>query len=183
MPRLTSKEKRRLSLTGNLVRMYVATITFVFPVLCVAFANEHYRKIEEARTPPDIPRAATYGTITGIYLPLFAAVATYVWATRPSARRPLAPHGFGMALFRDVFTVVVLTTLLYLPVHLYALEKTTLQWIDPILVWYQTIVTACAGAAFTYYFRASIVPMEAHEAEDEDKPAPRRRVKNAAPAS
>jgi hypothetical protein len=176
MPRLTAKEKRRLTLTGNLVRMYVATITFVFPVLCVVLANEHYRKIEAARVPPEIPRAATYGTITGIYLPLFAATAAYVWATRASAPRSLAPHGFGMALFRDVFTVGVITTLLYVPVHLYALPGTTLQWIAPILIWYQTILTAGAGAAFTYYFRASIVPLAKTEPESDRRAVARTAV-------
>ena len=176
MPRLTAKQKRRLQLTGNLVRMYVASITFVFFILCVLLANAHYRAIEEAQGVPEIPRAATYGTITGIYLPLFAAVAAYVWATRPTVEQPLAPHGFGMALFRDAFTVVVVTTVLYVPVHLYALSSTTLQWVHPMMVWYQTIITAGAGAAFTYYFHASLAPAAAKKPEAEPEAAARAGV-------
>jgi len=163
-PRLTAREKRRLALTGNLVRMYVSTIVFVGAVLCFVFANRHYHKIEATGAIPEIPRASTYGTITGIYLPLFAAVAGYVWATRPSAPHPVAPHGYGMALFRDLFTLMVITTLLALPVYLYAVPGTTLQWIDPLLKWYQNVLTAGAGAAFTYYFRASIAPTAAGRA-------------------
>lgn len=175
MPRLTRKETRRLQLTANLVRMYVATITFVFAVLCFVKANAHYRDIEAFKVPPEIPRAATYATITGIYLPMFAVVAAYVWATRGTGPRNLAPHGFGMALFRDAFTLLVLTVLLYVPVHLYAMAGTTLQWIEPILGWYQNILTLGAGAAFTYYFHGSITP-GTRTADEEQKAVARPAV-------
>lgn len=174
MPRLTRKETRRLQWTANLVRMYVATITFVFPVLCFVMANAHYGKIEPG-DPVEIPPAATYATITGIYLPMFAVVAAYVWATRAAGPRNLAPHGFGMALFRDAFTVLVLTVLLYVPVHLYAMPGMKLQWIEPILGWYQNILTVGAGAAFTYYFHGSIAP-GTRTADDEPKAVARAAV-------
>jgi hypothetical protein len=35
MPRLTPGEKRLLRWTSDLVRMYVACISVVFPILCV----------------------------------------------------------------------------------------------------------------------------------------------------
>lgn len=170
MPRLTRKETRRLQSSANLVRMYVATLTFVFAVLCFPLANAHYRKIEAAGVPPEIPRAATYATIVGIYMPMFAAVAAYVWATRSAGPRNLAPHGFGMALFRDAFTLLVLTVLLGVPVYLYAIPGATLQWIESLLGWYQNILTAAAGAAFTYYFHASIVPAD-RAVEEQAAPA------------
>jgi hypothetical protein len=161
MPNLTRREQRRLEVTGNVVRMYVACITFVFPILCVVNANRHYTRIAQAGGIPEIPPAATYGTIMGIYLPLFAGVAAYVWATRAFPKRQAAPHGYAMALFRDAFTVVVVTVVLYLPVLLYALPRRTIQDVNTLLVWYQTIITAVAGAAFAYYFHASISPAAA----------------------
>ncbi|HYJ78550.1 MAG TPA: hypothetical protein VEW03_03015, partial [Longimicrobiaceae bacterium] len=148
MPALTSREKRLLRRTGNAVRMYLACLTFAAPLLAVALANGSYRKVEAAGVPPEIPRGATYGTITGIYLPIFAAVAAYVWATRAFPARSPAPHGFAMALFRDIFTVVVVSVMLLLPPLLYALEW-KLQTVNTYMVWYQTIVTAVAGGAFT----------------------------------
>ncbi|MFL5383678.1 MAG: hypothetical protein ACJ8GN_14255 [Longimicrobiaceae bacterium] len=160
MAKLTRREQRRLEVTGNLVRMYVAVITFVFPILCVMKANAQYDKIDDGEGLAEIPRASTYGNIMGIYLPLFAAVAAYVWATRAFPKRQAAPHGYAMALFRDAFTVVVVTTVLYVPVLLYGLEK-KIQEVNPLLVWYQTIVTAVAGAAFAYYFHASLTPSTA----------------------
>jgi len=165
MPKLTRREQRRLEVTGNLVRMYVATITFVFPILCVMKAKDRYDRIDPSGVPPEIPPASTYGTIMGIYLPLFAAVAAYVWATRAFPKRQAAPHGYAMALFRDGFTFVVVTTLLYLPVLLFGLSGRTLQDLNPLLVWYQTIVTAGAGGAFAYYFHASLTPSAATSAE------------------
>jgi hypothetical protein len=172
MAKLTRREQRRLEVTGNVVRMYVATITFVFALLCVVNANAHYAKIDPSGVPPEIPRAATYGTIVGIYLPLFAAVAAYIWATRAFPKRQAAPHGYAMALFRDAFTVVVITTVLYLPVLLYGLPDRTIQEVNTLMVWYQTIVTAGAGAAFAYYFHASLTPNAATGAEPAEAAGP-----------
>ncbi|HEV7588588.1 MAG TPA: hypothetical protein VGO40_10770 [Longimicrobium sp.] len=181
MNRLTRKQQRRLEVTGNGVRMYLAAITFVFPLLCVLYANRQYDKIP-AEIPPEIPPPATYGTIVGIYMPLFAAIAAYIWATRPIRRRNAAPHGFAMALFRDLFTIVVVTVLLSIPVLMYRVDE-HIQTVNTYLVWYQTIITAGAGAAFAYYFHASITPAPATaadgapaaEADVPPAPAPARR--------
>lgn len=183
MPSLTRREQRRLEIAGNVVRMYVASITFVFPILCGVNANRHYAKIDPSGVPPEIPPAATYGTIVGIYLPLFAAVAAYVWATRAFPKRQAAPHGYAMALFRDVFTVVVVTTVLYLPVKLYDLPGRTLQEVNTLLVWYQTIVTAGAGAAFAYYFHASLTPTAPAEPVAPTRPARGRRTGKESPTT
>jgi hypothetical protein len=164
MAKLTRRQERRLEITGNVVRMFIAVITFVFPLLCVMKANDHYVDIVRSAGVPEIPRAATYGTILGIYLPLFAAVAAYVWATRPVRKRNAAPHGFAMALFRDFFTILVVTVLLFIPVLMYGLDE-RIQTVNTYLVWYQTIVTAGAGAAFAYYFHASISPNAATPAD------------------
>jgi len=123
MAKLTRRDERRLEFTGNLVRMYMAVITFVFWILCGVNAERQYAKIIRAGGVPEIPRAATYGTITGIYLPLFAAIAAYIWATRPVRKRNAAPHGFAMALFRDLFTIGVVTVLLWIPVLMYGLNE------------------------------------------------------------
>jgi len=183
MTKLTRREQRRLEVTGNVVRMYVACITFLFLILCFRNANWHYAKIDRTGAPPEIPQAATYGTIVGIYLPLFAAVAAYVWATRAFPKRHAAPHGYAMALFRDAFTVVVLTTVLYVPVHLYGLGDRTIQDVNTLLVWYQTVITALAGAAFAYYFHASLSPTATPnpaEAPARSSPDPERSVANRA---
>jgi hypothetical protein len=156
MAKLTRRDERRLELTGNLVRMYMAVITFLFPILCVLNANRQYGKVP-AEIPHEIPPPATYGTIVGIYMPLFAAIAAYIWATRPVRKRNPAPHGFMMALFRDFFTFAVVTVLLLIPVLMYGLDE-KIQTVNTYLVWYQTVITAGAGAAFAYYFHASISP-------------------------
>jgi len=169
MTKLTRRDERRLEFTGNLVRMYMAVVTFVFWGLCVLNAERQYGKIAQGSGVPEIPRPATYGTIVGIYLPLFAAMAAYIWATRPVRRRNAAPHGFAMALFRDLFTIGVVTVLLGIPVLMYGLNQ-HLQVVNTYMVWYQTVITAGAGAAFAYYFHASISPVEATAAEG--APAP-----------
>lgn len=178
MKRLTRKQQWWLEVTGNGVRMIMAVITFVFAILCVLAVNRQYAKIP-LEIPPEIPRPATYGTIVGIYMPLFAAIAAYLWATRPVRRRNLAPHGFAMALFRDLFTVGVVSTLLYIPVLMYQ-QNEKIQNVNTYLVWYQTVITAAAGAAFAYYFHASIAPVAGGDAEtgqagEPDPPRPPRR--------
>jgi hypothetical protein len=155
MAKLTRKDRRVLELTGNGVRMYVALISFVFPLWAAVKASQQYRLIDLAGREPEVARAATYGTIVGIYMPMFAAVAAYIWATRAYPAREMAPHGFGMALFRDLFTVLVLTALLYLPVGLYG-SYTHISGVHTLLIWYQTVITAGAGGAFAYYFHASL---------------------------
>jgi hypothetical protein len=181
MAHLTRKQQRRLEVTGNGVRMYLAVITVVFAILCVLNANGQYAKLP-VEIPPEIPRPATYGTIAGIYMPLFAAVSAYIWATRPVRKRNAAPHGFAMALFRDLFTMGVVTMLLYVPVMMYGRNE-HIRDVNTYLVWYQTIITAGAGAAFAYYFHASISPSAATgtdaaptEEADSPPPAPRRRT-------
>jgi len=180
MARLTRKETRLLQRTSDLVRMYVALLTFVAPFLCVAYANGHYRKLAAAKVPPEIPRMATYGTITGIYLPLFAAVAAYVWATRAGPSRSLAPRGFAMALFRDAFTVLVVSVILLLPAGLYSV-RVEIQSLNTLMVWYQTIITAATGAAFTYYFHNSGAPTPVADADGGEPPPPRRRPARSRP--
>lgn len=170
MARLTRREMRLLRRTADLVRMYVACITVLGVVLCVVYAKDKYDRITAAGGIPEIPPASTYGTIAGIYLPLFAAVAAYVWATRAAPTRNLAPNGFAMALFRDGFTMVVVTLVLLVPPLLYRSTSMTLQSANPFLVWYQTVITAVAGAAFTYYFHASIAPAPSTDADDEAPP-------------
>jgi hypothetical protein len=183
MTKLTRREQRRLEITGNLVRMYVAVITVLFAILCFWNAGRKYGRIAAAGGVPEIPQAATIGTITGIYLPLFAAVAAYVWATRAFPKRQAAPHGYGMALFRDVFTVVVLTIVLWIPVRLYGRTDRTIQDVNTFLVWYQTIITAVAGAAFAYYFHASLSPAAAPESADAAPPRSRRRTPSPIPTT
>lgn len=180
MANLTRRERRWLTFTGNAVRMYVAVITFVFALQAVKKANVQYHEVEKSIDHPPIPRAATYGTIVGIYLPMFAAVSAYLWATRAYPEREQAPHGFGMALFRDLYTFLVVTVLLYLPAALYG-AKMTIQSVNTLLVWYQTVLNVGVGGAFAYYFHASL----AHGANGRTRPArtPRRpRPQRAAPA-
>jgi|GEM_PF-4975171 len=177
MKKLTRREQRTLEVSGNVVRMYVACITVLFPILCFRNANWFYTDTDV----PQIPQAATYGTIVGIYLPLFAAVAAYIWATRAFPKRQAAPHGYAMALFRDIFTMVVLTIVLYVPVRLYGSSVKAIQEVNTLLVWYQTIVTAGAGAAFAYYFHASLSPAPAPEPADAAPPRPRRRSPSPVP--
>lgn len=181
MTKLTRREQRTLEVTGNVVRMYVAVITVLFPILCFGKANWFYANTDV----PQIPQAATYGTIVGIYFPLFAAVAAYVWATRAYPKRQAAPHGYAMALFRDAFTLVVVTTVLYVPVRLYGSSVKTIQEVNTLLVWYQTVITAGAGAAFAYYFHASLTPARAAPSEptagSQRRPTQRRRDAEARP--
>jgi hypothetical protein len=155
MARLTRKEERLLRRTADVVRMYVACLTFVAPLLCVAAAARKYAVVDRALGSPEIPPMATWGNITGIYLPLFAAVGAYVWATRAAPDRNLAPNGYAMALFRDVFTVVVLTVVLLVPWVLYRWGA-SIQSVNAYVVWYQTVLTAVAGGAFAYYFHGRI---------------------------
>lgn len=171
MARLTPGEKRLLRRTGDAVRMYLACLTFAAPVLCVVFANQKYDRIRLTGVAPEIPQAATYGTITGIYLPIFAAVAAYVWATRAFPARSPAPHGFAMAMFRDAFTILVASVVLLIPVLLYHQRSEKIEAVNTLLVWYQTIITAVAGGAFTYYFHGSIAP--APKEPDEGRPRPK----------
>ena len=172
MPRLTRKEEKLLRRTADGVRMYVAVLTFVAPLLCVAAAAHKYTLAGRADGEPEIPPMATWGNITGIYLPLFAAVGAYVWATRAAPERSLAPNGVAMALFRDAFTVVVLTVVLLIPWGLYRWGA-SIHAVNAYVVWYQTVLTAVAGGAFAYYFRGRIT---ADPAAASDGPAtPRKR--------
>ncbi|HEU4561498.1 MAG TPA: hypothetical protein VFS20_26830 [Longimicrobium sp.] len=157
MAKLTRKQRRLLEFTGNLARMYIALATVAFALWALSNAQHQYRQLEILGLEPDIPRAATYGTIAGIYMPLFAAAAAYIWATRAFPEREVAPHGFAMALFRDLFTLLVISVLLYLPVGLYGSHQ-RIQTVNTLLVWYQTVITAGAGGAFAYYFHASLSP-------------------------
>lgn len=158
MPRLTRKEEKLLRRTADAVRMYVACLTFAGLLLCVWAALRKYAMVAAAsdhRAVPEIPPMATWGNITGIYLPLFAAVGAYVWATRATPARNLAPNGFAMALFRDAFTMAVLTVVLLVPPALYAWGG-SLRDVNAYVVWYQTVLTAVAGGAFAYYFRGRL---------------------------
>jgi hypothetical protein len=160
-PPLTRREKTLLRRSANIVRMYVACMTFLAAVLSFLIVIVKYDETEKVnQTPVEIPLTATLGTISGIYLPIFAAVAAYVWATRAFPEREAAPHGFAMALFRDVFTLLVVTVVLVLPPYLYLAPGKILK-VNTFMVWYQTVVTAAAGGAFTYYFHASIGPRTA----------------------
>jgi hypothetical protein len=172
MPRLTRKEEKLLRRTADGVRMYVALLTFVAPLLCVAAAARKYAAVDRALGTPEIPPMATWGNITGIYLPLFAAVGAYVWATRATPARNLAPNGFAMALFRDAFTVVVLTVVLLIPWGLYRWGA-SIHAVNAYVVWYQTVLTAVAGGAFAYYFHGRISTGRPAPAAPSRKPAPR----------
>ena len=182
MTRLTRKQERLLRRTADAVRMYVACLTFVAPLLCVLAARNRYRMQARADGLPEIEPIATWGNITGIYLPLFAVVGAYVWATRAAPSRNLAPNGFAMALFRDVFTCAVLTVVLLIPFALYQWGD-SIQSVNPYVVWYQTVLTAFAGGAFAYYFHGRI-STDKPEGRGADAPgaaprrkAPRRRAK------
>lgn len=155
MAKLTRKQERLLRRTGDGVRMYVACLTFVAPLLCVLAAARKYQAVAAASASPEIPPMSTWGNITGIYLPLFAVVGAYVWATRAAPARSLAPNGFTMAVFRDAFTVVVMTVVLLIPWMLYR-SGSSLQAVNAYVVWYQTVLTAVAGGAFAYYFHGRI---------------------------
>ena len=172
MTKLTRNDQHVLSLTGNAVRMYVALITFVFPILAVIMANRQYGLISYSGRQPEIPPAATYGTIVGIYMPMFGAAAAYIWATRAFPERQQAPQGFGMAVFRDLFTILVVTVMLFMPVLLYA-SANHIQTVNTFLVWYQSVATAVAGGAFTYYFHGSLNPGDAKNARTERRRKPR----------
>lgn len=175
MPRLTRKEEKLLRRTADGVRMYVAVLTFVAPWMCVAAAVRKYAAVDRALAAAEIPPMATWGNIAGIYLPLFAAVGAYVWATRAAPTRNLAPNGFTMALFRDAFTVVVLTVVLLVPWVLYRWGP-SIHSVNAYVVWYQTVLTAVAGGAFAYYFRGRITA----DAASEDA-APARRPPRSSP--
>jgi hypothetical protein len=185
MDRLTRKEEVRLRRTADRVRMYVAWLTFIAPVLCGLVARNKYRVQAHGDGLPEIEPFATLGNITGIYLPMWAVVGAYVWATRAAPRRNLAPNGFAMALFRDRFTVVVLTVALGIPIALYQWGGTILE-VNPWVVWYQTVLNSLAGGAFVYYFHGRIStekPEESGAAAPDGKPkrkAPRRRSSQAA---
>ncbi|HET7461712.1 MAG TPA: hypothetical protein VFJ82_10720 [Longimicrobium sp.] len=181
MPRLTRSDKLLLDRTGNAVRMYVAVITFVFPLWAVMKANQQYAEIIKVGREAEIPRAATYGTIVGIYLPIFAAVAAYIWSTHAFPEREQAPNGFAMALFRDLFTVLVVTVMLYLPVGLYGSYE-HIQSVNTLMVWYQSVVTAVAGGAFAYYFHAGLGPAEGKARARKPRAQPRSAALTAAVA-
>jgi hypothetical protein len=184
MTRLTRKEERWLRWSATLVRMYIATLTIVAPYLCFKAAGYKYGLIAQVGRDPEIPEIATWGNIIGIYLPLWAVVAAYVWATRPAPDRNLAPNGFAMGLFRDMLTVVVLTVLLLVPYGWYG-QNGTLQSAHGYMVWYQTVLTGLVGTAFTYYFHGRISTEKPGEdsaaapAAVPKRKAPRRRPKQA----
>lgn len=187
MEPLTRKQQRVLRRTADAVRMYVACLTFLAPLLCVAAAANKYVAQAAADGTPEIPPMATWGNITGIYLPLFAVVGTYVWATRPAQQRDLAPNGYAMALFRDGFTVAVLTVMLLVPWAFYRWGS-TIQAVNAYVVWYQTTLTAVAGGAFAYYFHGRIATAkppqhDAAEAPPARKRKPPRRAKTRATAA
>lgn len=184
MPRLTRKQERLLRRTADGVRMYVALLTFVAPVMCVLAARAKYAAQAAADGIPEIDPVATWGNITGIYLPLFAVVGAYVWATRPAAERDPAPNGFAMALFRDAFTLLVTTVVLLVPWMLYRGGRSIHQ-VNPYVVWYQTVLTAFAGGAFAYYFHGRIsaeAPPGAASASRPSRPRARRNAEPAEPA-
>jgi hypothetical protein len=173
MPKLTKKQERTLQRTGDLVRMYIAVLTVVMPLLCVWNALDEYRAVEAVGGIPEIPRASTYGTITGIYLPLFLASGAYIWAVAAGKTWPLAPRGYRMALFRDGFTVLVTTVILAIPVLLYIDKGSSIKDVNPILVWYQSIMATLAGGTFTYYFNAAIEVRKAQHTQPADTHAGR----------
>jgi hypothetical protein len=183
MARLTRKEERLLRRTADVVRMYVACLTVAAPVMCVLAAQTKYGARARAGVPPGIDPLATWGNIAGIYLPLFAVVGAYVWATRPAPDREPAPNGFAMALFRDAFTMGVLTLVLLVPWGMYRFGS-SIQGVNTYVVWYQTVLTAVAGGAFAYYFHGRIAtdrPGASSPPAAARKTAPRR-ARQGAPA-
>jgi hypothetical protein len=181
MPRLTRKEERLLRRTANIVRMYIASMTVVAALMCVWAARTKYAAQRMGTGIPEIEPLATWGNIIGIYLPLFAVVGAYVWGTRPSAERDPAPNGFAMALFRDAFTMAVLTVMLLLPWMLYRWGE-TLEGVNTYVVWYQTVLTAVAGGAFAYYFNGRISSARPATSAA-PKPATPRRPRKTEPAA
>ncbi|HEU0301194.1 MAG TPA: hypothetical protein VFR37_17140 [Longimicrobium sp.] len=185
MERLTRKQERLLRRTANGVRIWVTSVIFLTAVLSVRAALKHYAPGVQTTDIPEIPLISTLGNIAGIYLPLFAVVAAYVWATRAAPTRNLAPNGFAMALFRDAFTWVVLTTMLLAPWLSYR-TKGRIVDVHPFLIWYQAVLPAVVGGAFVYYFHGHISTEKAEEggagpaaAAAPKRKAPRRRPKEA----
>lgn len=170
MQKLTKRQERTLQRTSDLVRMYVALLTLVMPLLCVWNALDEYQAVEAVGGIPEIPRSSTYGTITGIYLPLFLAAGAYIWAVAAGKSWPLAPRGYRMALFRDGFTVLVMTVVLIIPVLLYADDGSSIKEVNPTLVWYQSIMATVAGGAFTYYFNAAIEALKGQQIQHLEPP-------------
>jgi hypothetical protein len=179
MAKLTRKQERLLRRTADGVRMYVACLTVAAPLMCVFAAAGKYAAMAAAHGTPEIPPMSTWGNIAGIYLPMFAAVGAYVWATRAAPVRSLAPNGFAMALFRDAFTVVVMTVVLLIPWMLYR-SRSTLQSVNAYVVWYQTVLTVVAGGAFAYYFNGRIAADQPAPADASAAAAPKAATRRAA---
>lgn len=186
MEKLTRKQERLLRRTANAVRIWVTSVIFLTAVMSVRAALKHYAPGVQTTDVPEIPLVSTLGNIAGIYLPLFAVVAAYVWATRSAPTRSLAPNGFAMALFRDVFTWVVLTVMLAAPWLSYRTRGRIVD-VHPFLIWYQAVLPAVVGGAFVYYFHGRIsTGKEEEAAAATPAPAPKRkaprRPKRATPA-